>query len=78
MALITDSLQRFDACQSDDDLKTDLELTCSECGEVVCDIEPGDNLKVLAEVADAHVCSADAGLEDDLKTIRKFNDDEDN
>jgi hypothetical protein len=59
MALLTDSLQRFEALQSDDDVKTDLELTCTDCGEVLCDIEAGDNLKVLAEIADEHVCSED-------------------
>jgi hypothetical protein len=56
MALLTDSLQRFEALQSDDDVKTDLELTCTDCGEVVCDIEHGDNLKILCSVADDHVC----------------------
>jgi len=56
MPLLTDSLQRFEALQSTDQVKTDLELTCTECGEVVCDIEAGDNLKVLAEVANDHEC----------------------
>jgi len=59
MALLTDSLHRFDALQSDDEVKTDLELTCTECGTVVCDIEHGDNLKVLASVANDHVCPRD-------------------
>jgi hypothetical protein len=59
MALLTDSLQRFEALQSTDEVKTDLELTCTECGEVVCDVEAGDNLKVLADVADEHVCTSE-------------------
>jgi hypothetical protein len=46
----------FEAKQSDDDLKRDLELTCAECGEVVCDIEPGDDLDVLVSVAQGHAC----------------------
>jgi len=57
MALLTDSLQRFEALASSDEVKTDLELTCTECGEVLCDIEHGDNLKVLCSVADEHECT---------------------
>jgi len=57
MALLTDSLHRFEARASDDVVKTDLELICTECDTVVCDIEHGDNLKVLASVADDHVCA---------------------
>ena len=56
MTLLTDSLHRFTVRQSDDIVKTDLELTCDECGIVVCDVEANDNLKVLAECADEHTC----------------------
>jgi len=70
MSLLTDSLQRFEALQSTDEVKTDLELTCTECGEVVCDIEHGDNLKVLAEVADEHECSGE--IEDDDLGLSPF------
>lgn len=59
MALLTDTLHRFDLKQSDDPVKTDLELTCSECGEVLCDVEADDNLGVLATVADNHACAAE-------------------
>ena len=60
MALMHDSLHRFEARQSDDDLKIDLELTCVDCATVVCDIEQGDTLAVLARTADGHVCPDDS------------------
>lgn len=50
----TDILLEFTARQSDDNVKRDLELTCDECGEIVCDVEAGDSLSVLADVADSH------------------------
>lgn len=57
MATLTDSLYRFECLQSDDDVKTDLELTCVDCGKVVCDVEAGDSLATLAKVADDHTCT---------------------
>lgn len=65
MALLHDSLHRFEARQSDDHVKTDLELTCTECGEIVCDIEHGDTLATLAAVADEHECSDEGEDEED-------------
>ena len=59
MALLHDTLHRFEAKASDDDLKTDLELTCVDCGKVICDIEAGDTLDVLARTADDHTCEDD-------------------
>jgi hypothetical protein len=57
MATLSDSLHRFECRQSDDDVKTDLELTCVDCDAVVCDVEAGDSMDVLARMADEHVCS---------------------
>lgn len=50
---------RFVARQSADDLKRDLELTCTDCGGVVCDIEDGDNLWTLIETSVDHTCSVE-------------------
>lgn len=44
----------FEAVASDDAVKTDLELTCLLCAEVVCDIEHGDRLSILLSVAEDH------------------------
>jgi hypothetical protein len=43
---------------SDDLIKRDLELTCNDCGEILCDAESGDTPLVLLEVeiAHAYVC----------------------
>lgn len=49
-------LDRFECLQSDDEVKTDLELTCVDCGEVVCDVEAGDILGVLARTVSDHTC----------------------
>jgi hypothetical protein len=61
MATLSDSLHRFECRQSDDDVKTDLELTCVDCGEVLCDVEADDCLAVLVRTADQHVCSDEEG-----------------
>lgn len=53
-----DALDGFEARQSSDIAKTDLELTCSACGEHLCDIEHGDTLSVLARTAADHECEA--------------------
>ena len=50
-------LSQFTARQSSDDVKRDLELTCDKCGEHLCDIEHGDSLAVLAQVALDHFCA---------------------
>lgn len=52
----TDHLERFTARQSDDYVKRELELTCDGCGDVVCDVEDGDTLAVLARTVSDHVC----------------------
>lgn len=61
------ALGHFTAMQSDDLVKTDLELTCDDCGEVICDIEDGDNLLVLLRTAMAHLdeCDPSASSDDD-------------
>lgn len=48
-------LEAFVTLASDDPTKTDLELTHAACGEVVCDVEDGDNLFVLAQTAAEHI-----------------------
>lgn len=67
-------LEQFVARQSDDDVKTDLELIHEPCGKQVCDIQHGDSLAVLVRTALGHEetsCPAyDADNEDE-------NDDED-
>lgn len=63
MATLTDSLYRFECLQSDDDVKRDLELTCVDCGTVLCDVEAGDNLGTLARVADEHTCPEEGLIE---------------
>jgi hypothetical protein len=54
-------LQFFEARQSDDDVKRDLELTCRTCHAHLCDIEPGDTLDVLVSVAEIHASSTAHG-----------------
>lgn len=43
------------AIQSSDEVKRDLELICPVCHKVVCDVEPGDSLGVLARTALGHM-----------------------
>jgi hypothetical protein len=66
MAYLSDSLHRFELRQSDDDVKTDLEVTCVDCDAVICDAEHGDTLDLLARTADAHVCETEDEDEDDI------------
>jgi hypothetical protein len=49
-------LRRFTARQSDDDVKDDLELTCEDCDEHLCDVEAGDSLETLARMTLDHYC----------------------
>lgn len=46
----------FEARQSDDPAKSELELTCIDCGTVLCDVQAGDTLTALFGTADKHVC----------------------
>lgn len=39
---------------SDDTAKSDPELVCDDCGEVLCDVEHGDTLAALVAVASQH------------------------
>ena len=51
----TDSvLEQFVATQSEDDVKTDLELIHEPCRRRVCDIQHGDTLAVLVRTALGH------------------------
>lgn len=43
---------------SDDPAKHDLELTCDECGEVICDVEDGDTIGILGSVVTDHQWTA--------------------
>lgn len=48
----------LEARASDDPAKRDLELTCTMCGAVLCDIEHGDTLSVLMSMGREHMASA--------------------
>jgi hypothetical protein len=50
------ALYQFEPRQSGDLVKTDLELTCRGCGEVLCDIEHGDDFNGLVAMALSHEC----------------------
>lgn len=67
MASLPGSLLQFELRASDDEVKIDLELTCTECGEVVCDAEAGDSLAVLASTALAHICGEDPDSPDNYE-----------
>lgn len=49
-------LQQFECRQSEDDVKQELELTCTECDEHLCDVEAGDALATLVRVTLDHEC----------------------
>lgn len=40
--------------RSADIVKTDLEVRCDECGEVICDAEDGDSLELLVATVEDH------------------------
>ena len=44
---------------SDDAAQLDPDLVCDSCGQVLCSIEHGDTLSVLADVAVGHKCGED-------------------
>lgn len=48
-------LSHFEARQSSDCVKRDLELTCNDCGLHLCDIQVDDTLDVLARTATEHI-----------------------
>jgi hypothetical protein len=52
----TGIFEGFEARASDDPVKTDLELTHAACGTVLCDIELGDSMSVLAGMMTEHTC----------------------
>lgn len=58
---VADVLSPFEARTSTDPVKTDLELTCLNCGAVVCDVEHGDTLDVLVRTAADHRCNPKEG-----------------
>lgn len=50
---------QFKTLQSDDDVKTDLELTHIPCGQHLCDVEAGDTMLELTLMMVNHVCGKD-------------------
>lgn len=48
-------LDRIEFRQSEDEVKTDLEMTCSQCTGVICDVEPDDTLGTLVRTANSHL-----------------------
>lgn len=48
-------LTEFEARQSDDCVKRDLELIHAPCGTRICDVEPDDDLGVLVRTAGDHL-----------------------
>jgi hypothetical protein len=40
---------------SDDSVKTDLEMRHKQCGELLCDVQDGDNFEILRSVAESHL-----------------------
>lgn len=50
----TSLLGKFEARESDDCVKRDLELIHVPCGARICDVEHGNTLSILAETAADH------------------------
>lgn len=48
--------EQFEVRASDDEVKRDLELTCTECDAAVCDIQVGDTLRTIMWVVHMHKC----------------------
>lgn len=49
------NLTEFAACNANDGVKRDLELIHVPCGTYLCDVEHGDGLQLLADVAAGHI-----------------------
>lgn len=47
----------------EDSAASDPELVCAACSEVLCTVEEGDALSVLAAVASVHPCESEEGSE---------------
>lgn len=62
-------LSTFKLIASDDAVKRDLELTCTECEAHLCDAEDGDTLEVLVSMAEDHTCGDAAKT---YKIVRHF------
>ena len=55
------NLEHFETRASDDPVKADLELFCTECSTHLCDVEATDTLQILVAVAQDHaqrICPA--------------------
>lgn len=62
---IHDDIEYFEVRASDDIVKADRELACTYCDAVLCDVEPGDTLRVLASVAEDHLTHCPAAEQED-------------
>jgi len=54
MADMLDVLGHFTCEQDEDEVQTDLNLVCDHCGTVVCTVEAGDTINLLARVCLEH------------------------
>ena len=63
---LDDVLCRFEPRWSGDTAKHDPELTCRDCGEVLCDIEDGDDFNVLVLMTLEHTCAPGPPFPDDV------------
>jgi len=52
-------LERIELRVSDDPVKIDMEVVCTECETVLCDAEHRDGIDTLARVAAGHTCGED-------------------
>ncbi|WP_396908067.1 hypothetical protein [Mycolicibacterium sp.] len=50
-------LSGFTLKVSDDPVKVDLEMICEGCDSHLCDVESGDTLDVLVNMAVSHSCT---------------------
>lgn len=55
------NLFNFELRQSDDSVKTDLELTCITCNEKLCDAQHSDSMHSLVAMCEDHASSTGHG-----------------
>lgn len=58
-------LETIETRQSDDVVKTDLEVVCTRCDAHLCDVQHGDTLGTLAGLAYDHAVNCPETGEDD-------------
>jgi hypothetical protein len=64
-AALLEILEGFEVRMSSDEVKRDHELTCPACQKLICDIEAGDTLGILARTALDHRCGDEEPPEED-------------